>query len=350
MTKIGIVKDPIYIEHDPGSYHPESPQRLVSVYNMLQGKDMENLFEEISPRKAQREEIELIHKSSYFDRVAATEGLSSSYLDPDTVTSKRSFEAALYAAGGLLTGLDRIMNGDFKYIFALVRPPGHHAESDRGMGFCLFNNIAVAAMYAIQNCEIERILIVDWDLHHGNGTQHSFYSEDRVLYFSTHQFPYYPGTGGFDEVGQGKGKGFTVNVPLGIGHGNREYYRIFKTLLEPIADIYKPELVFISAGFDIYYRDPLGGMEVTPEGFAALTQVLKSIAVKHAEGKLLITLEGGYHLEGLTESIASVIKQLSDVQSMDAGMTEKNVDETGKIVDWTIEKVMSVQREFWSCF
>jgi acetoin utilization deacetylase AcuC-like enzyme len=350
MTKIGIVKDPIYIEHDPGSYHPESPQRLVSVYNMLQGKDMENLFEEISPRKAQREEIELIHKSSYFDRVAATGGLSSSYLDPDTVTSKRSFEAALYAAGGLLTGLDRIMISNFKDIFALVRPPGHHAESDRGMGFCLFNNIAVAAMYAIQNHEVERILIVDWDLHHGNGTQHSFYSEDRVLYFSTHQFPYYPGTGSFDEVGQGKGRGFTVNVPLGIGHGNEEYYKIFKTLLEPIADIYKPQLVFISAGFDIYYRDPLGGMEVTPEGFAALAQVLKSIAVKHAEGKLLITLEGGYHLEGLTESIASVIKQLSGAQSMDTGMTEKNVDETGKMADWTIERVISVQREFWSCF
>jgi acetoin utilization deacetylase AcuC-like enzyme len=351
MTKTGIVTDPIYIEHKTGSYHPESPERLEVLYRMLEDGDISGKFQHIAPRKATREEIETVHKPSYFDRVAATAGLSHSSLDPDTQTSEKSFEAALFAAGGLLLGIDGLMDGSLNNVFAMVRPPGHHAEADRGMGFCLFNNAAIGAMYAIKKHSLKKILICDWDLHHGNGTQHSFWSDDRILYFSTHQFPYYPGTGSLREVGSGKGEGFTVNVPLNTGNGDAEYYKIFKKVLEPIANEYKPDLVIVSAGFDIYFKDPLGGMEVTPQGFAALTQVLMSIAEKSAGGKLLITLEGGYHLGGLSDGAKGVIKELMGEDATDPDITKKDIDDAfGRISNELIEAVISVQKDYWSCF
>lgn len=351
MTKTGIVTDPIYIEHDTGRFHPESSERLVVLYKMLEDEDISGKFVQITPRKAARDEIELVHKPSYFDRVAATAGKSHSSLDPDTQTSEKSFEAALYAAGGLLLGIDDMFEGKLDNVLALVRPPGHHAEADRGMGFCLFNNAAIAALYAIKKYSLKRVLICDWDLHHGNGTQHSFWEDDRVLYFSTHQFPYYPGTGSLREVGGGKGEGFTVNVPLNIGNGDAEYYKVFKKVLEPIAEEYKPELVIVSAGFDIYFKDPLGGMQVTPQGFAALAQVLKSIAGKSAGGKLLITLEGGYHLGGLRDGTKCVIKEMMGKDSTDPDITKKEIDDVfGRISNEIIEAVISVQKNYWKCF
>ena len=349
MVITGIVKDPIYIEHKTGQYHPESPRRLEVLYEMLEGDEVAGLFEILCPSKATREEVEYIHKPSYFDRVAATAGLSYSYLDPDTQTSEKSFDASLYAVGGIILGIDKIMNRELKNVFALVRPPGHHAEADRGMGFCLFNNIAIGAMYAIKKYSIDRILIVDWDLHHGNGTQHSFYSDDRVLYFSTHQFPYYPGTGDFPETGKGKGKGFTINVPLSVGNGDAEYCRIFQKVLEPVAEMYRPQLVLVSAGFDIYFKDPLGGMKVTPEGFAAFSQILQNIAERSADGKLLLTLEGGYHLGGLCDGVKAVIKQLAGEFKTGHLIAEKDIVEIGQKADNTIEKTISVQKEFWNC-
>jgi acetoin utilization deacetylase AcuC-like enzyme len=347
MAKTGIVKDPIYLEHKTGSYHPESPERLEVIYEMLEDKDMAGRFEAIHPREATREEIELIHEPSYFDRVATTAGKSHSSLDPDTQTSEKSFEAALLACGGFLLGIDRVMNGELDNAFALIRPPGHHAESNRGMGFCLFNNVAVGAAYAIKKYSLDRILICDWDLHHGNGTQHSFYDDKKALYFSTHQFPYYPGTGSFTEVGQGDGRGFTVNVPLSVGNGDAEYYKIFKEVLEPISEEYNPQLVLVSAGFDIYYKDPLGGMEVTPSGFAALAQVLLSIAEKSCGGKLLITLEGGYHLGGLRDGVKSVIQQLLGEDVTDPELVGKKSSDRGMRADPVIERALSTQREFW---
>ena len=350
MARTGIVKDPIYIEHKTGSYHPESPERLEVIYEMLEGGEMKEIFTPLSPRKATREEIELIHDPSYFDKVAATAGKSHSSLDPDTQTSEKSFEAALDAAGGLLLGIDKVMAGELDNVFALVRPPGHHAEHNRGMGFCLFNNVAIGALYAINNYDLDRILIVDWDLHHGNGTQHSFYADKRIVYFSTHQYPYYPGTGSFEEVGRGDGEGFTVNVPLNVGNGDGEYYRIFRQVLEPIADDYKPQLVLVSAGFDIYYKDPLGGMQVTPQGFAALTKVLMDIAERHSDKKLLITLEGGYHLGGLRDGVGDVIKQLSGMDATDPDLVSKDVDSIGEGAKRPIEKTISVQKKYWDCF
>lgn len=351
MAKTGIVADPIYIEHKTGYSHPESPERLEVLYKMLKDKDISGKFVPITPREATQEEIELIHKPSYFKKVADTAGLSHVSLDPDTQTSEKSFEAALFAVGGLLLGIDDMMDGKLDNVLALVRPPGHHAEANRSMGFCLFNNAAIAALYAIKKYSLKRVLVCDWDLHHGNGTQNSFWTDDRVLYFSTHQFPYYPGTGSLGEVGGDNGKGFTVNVPLNTGNGDAEYYKIFKKVLEPIANEYKPELVIVSAGFDIYFKDPLGGMSVTPEGFSALTQVLMSIAEKSAGGKLLITLEGGYHLGGLRDGAKNVIKQLMGEDTTDPDITKKDIDDAfGRSANEIIEAVISVQKEYWNCF
>jgi len=344
----GVVKHRIFIEHKTGPSHPESPRRLEVLYEMLKDKDIAERLEILSPRKASREEIEYNHMPAYFDYVAKTEGLSSSSLDMDTQLSAKSFEAALYAAGGVLLGIDALINTESTNVFALVRPPGHHAEANRGMGFCIFNNIAIGAEYAIRHHGIKRVLIVDWDLHHGNGTQHSFYSDDGVLYFSIHQYPHYPGTGDALEAGRGRGRGFTVNVPLGPRYGDYAYITLFEKVLRPIALLYKPELVLVSAGFDAHYADPLGGMELTAEGFSSLTGVVMDIAEKTAGGRLLLSLEGGYNLKALRESVKKVLLRLSGESG--SGTPEPPGSRRRQDVDMIINLVLNVQREFWSCF
>ena len=348
MERLGVYRDPIYIAHETGSFHPESPQRLEVIYSMLEDNGVRRLYEQCSMRKAELHEITLIHSASHFERVAATAGVPQSYLDADTQTSEDSFDAALYAAGAVLDGIDLVSSGKMRNIFALVRPPGHHAERDRAMGFCLFNSIAIGAQYAIKKHALERVLIVDWDLHHGNGTQHSFYDDQRVLYFSTHQYPFYPGSGDFQETGTGIGRGFSVNVPLGMGCGDNDFYTIFKEVLEPIADLYRPQLVLVSAGFDTHFDDPLGGMKMTPDGYAALAGLVQQIANRHAEGRLLLTLEGGYSLSGLRDSVRAVIEQLAGKHQVEEGAAEGTGHD--RSTDRIIETVAQVQREFWSCF
>src|SRR5512139_3950724 len=279
MKRIGIVKDERYLEHvmDPG--HPESPERLKVIYKMLEEAEMKGLFEMVKPRAATREELERIHTPSYIDLVASTAGKPYFRLDMDTSTCAKSYEAALWAVGGLLELIQAVLEKRLDNGFALVRPPGHHAERDRAMGFCLFNNVAIGARYALQRFSLQRVLIVDWDVHHGNGTQNSFYEDPQILYFSTHRYGFfYPGTGSATEVGRGKGEGFTVNMPIASRGDDSLYGNYFNAILKPIALEYKPQLVLVSAGFDIHYDDPLGGMEVTPKGFSRLTQILMEIA------------------------------------------------------------------------
>jgi acetoin utilization deacetylase AcuC-like enzyme len=344
--KTAVVKDPVYLQHKNGDYHPESHHRLEVVYEMLRENELQGKFSVLAPRPATRAELELNHSPDYIDQVAATAGRDFTSLDPDTSTSPRSWEAAQMAAGGVLEAIDRVMQGEFENCFALVRPPGHHAEKGWGKGFCLFNNIAVGAHYALKQYQLERILIVDWDLHHGNGTQHSFYSDPRVLFFSTHQYPYYPGSGSVAEAGEGRGEGFTVNVPLSGGQGDGDFLEIYRVLLKPLALEFKPQLVLVSAGFDIYFDDPLGGMEVTPEGFAALTSFIMDLAHSSCEGKMVLSLEGGYHLDGLRKSVKATILQLAGdplQQRKEAG--DHVADSTRKI----IEAVRRVQKGYWKC-
>ena len=308
--KTGIVKDMRYMEHNMGDFHPESPKRIEAIYQMIE-KDISFPYLTIEPRAATEEEIQWVHTSSYVSKIKATSGKERVALDPDTSTSARSYEVALLAAGGVLKAIELILQGKVQNGFAFIRPPGHHAEASRAMGFCLFNNVAVGAEYLLRKHNHKRILIVDWDLHHGNGTQNSFYDRNDVLYFSTHQYPHYPGTGHWSETGQGDGKGFTINIPLSPGKTDNDYLYIFEKLLSPIAEKFQPDFILVSAGFDIYEGDPLGGMQITAEGFGALAHALMRLADKHCKDRLLFALEGGYNLLGLSTGSKEVLLQLS---------------------------------------
>jgi len=337
----GIVKDWQYMEHNMGAFHVESPQRIEAIYQMIE-KEISFPYLEIEPCPAKREEILMVHSSSYFQIIKETSGKERVTLDPDTSTSPRSYEVALLAAGGLLKATDLIMAGKIKNGFALVRPPGHHAEASRAMGFCLFNNVAIAAEYLIKKYSLKRILIVDWDLHHGNGTQHSFQNRNDVLYFSTHQYPHYPGTGYWDETGEGAGEGFTVNVPLAAGKTNEDYLFIFQKILAPITTAYKPEFILVSAGFDIYRDDPLGGMQITEEGFGALTYELLSLAHDFCQDKILFTLEGGYNLQGLQQGVKHILLHL--------GGEAKPPDikkEASLLTQEALTPIFQTQKKYW---
>ena len=298
-----IFRDPLYLAHDPGHNHVERPERLETIYKQLDNPDIGNQFLFPTPQPATPEQLALIHTQSHIERVEQTKGRAFDALDADTTTSAQSYDAALLAAGAVAQGVELVVQGEADNCFCLVRPPGHHAEYDRGMGFCLFNNVAIGAQHALTNLGLERVLIIDWDLHHGNGTQNSFYATDQVLYFSTHQYPYYPGSGGLSETGKGKGEGYTVNVPLRAGFGDEEFARIFNEILAPVVRGYEPQLIMVSAGYDTYVNDPLGGMTVTANGYAYLTRKVLSLAQEVCGGKVLFTLEGGYNLEGLVNGV-----------------------------------------------
>ncbi len=347
MSTVAIIKDDRYLEHNAGEGHPESPNRLRVIHDLI-SKEFGDL-PLISPRLATEDELALVHDPRYIKTVAGTEGKPFSRLDPDTGLSARSYEVARLAVGGLLQAVDTLLNpqsaaANAQSIFAFVRPPGHHAEPARGMGFCLFNNIAIAAAYAKETYGLKRILIVDWDLHHGNGTQHAFYRDPRVLFYSSHQYPYYPGSGNFDEAGSGPGEGFTVNAPFPAGFGDEEYLSVYDSILKPISLEYRPEFVLVSAGFDPYVHDPLGGMEVTGEGFGALAAVVQDIARLTCGGKVLITLEGGYNPQGLREGIRSVLNTLG------RNTPPPPVHTPPPAAEQVIKKITSIHRRFWKCF
>jgi len=307
--RTGLVYHPLYLEHITGA-HPESPGRLVSIMHGLEENGLLDEVMRVEPRCASDEDILRVHSAEHLARVrtAAAEGVTM--LDADTVVSAKSCEAAVLAAGGLLEALDWIVEGKIDNALCLVRPPGHHATPDRAMGFCLFNNAAVAAAYLKDVHGVDRVLIVDWDLHHGNGTQDIFYADPRVLYFSAHQSPHYPGTGSVTETGAGEGLGFTVNVPVQGGMGEEEYLQTVREALQDTAYAFSPNFVIISAGFDSHRDDPLGDLNMTEEGYASLTRFVLDIAADCCDGMLLSTLEGGYNLPALSRSVGAHLKEL----------------------------------------
>jgi acetoin utilization deacetylase AcuC-like enzyme len=345
MSSLALIKDDRYMEHNPGVGHPESPARLRVLHELI-AREFSNL-PLIAPRLATESELALVHDPMYIQTVAGTEGRTHSQLDPDTGLSARSYEVARLAVGGLLQGVDALFQTPNSKlhtptsIFAFVRPPGHHAEPDRGMGFCLFNNVAIAAEHARKNHGLQRILIVDWDLHHGNGTQHAFYDDPGVLYFSSHQYPYYPGSGGFNEVGSGKGEGFNVNAPFPTGFGDAEYLAVYERILKPIALEYKPDLVLVSAGFDPYVKDPLGGMKVTGDGFGGLASLIRDMAEQTCGGKILLALEGGYNPEGLRNGVRTVLQMLLGQPTAIPKMPPSaNANEV-------IARIVSIHKKYW---
>jgi acetoin utilization deacetylase AcuC-like enzyme len=309
MNRTALIADRRYLNHFGGRLHPERPERvavMIAMAEQLKRADLATL----APREATLAELEMCHGADYVATVAGTAGLAHTNFDPDTHTSPATFATARLAAGGVLTAVEAVLGGVAHNGFAIVRPPGHHARPDHAMGFCFFNNVAIAAQYLIERHGLKRVLILDWDVHHGNGTQEIFYPSPQVLYISTHQSPFYPGSGMFDEIGAGAGAGFTVDVPLPAGFGDAEYLRIFDHLLMPIARQFKPEFVLISAGFDCHFRDPLGGMRVTAEGFAAMTRRMKRLAAESCGGRMVAALEGGYDLQALEEAGRAVIDEL----------------------------------------
>lgn len=352
MRKTAIFRDSLFIDHDPGFDHPESPQRLKVINEVLDKEEIKSCFcyPEFSP--APHKVIGLNHDTALMNRVAETAGKIFDALDPDTKTSPDSYAAAILAVGALTTGVDLLLAGEIDNGFAFVRPPGHHAEKNRSMGFCLFNNVAVAAHYAITHCGLKRVMIVDWDLHHGNGTQNSFYDTDKVLYVSTHQFPFYPGTGALGETGKAKGEGYTVNIPLPGYQGDVDYATIFNDIIVPLGKEYQPELILVSCGFDIYKDDPLGAMEVTAGGFAYLTRCMVQLAEEVCGGKLLVTLEGGYDLTGQRDGAMAVLSELSG-QTLDTGFATNLTKSLAKqllaaqSVHPAIEQAREVAKRFW---
>jgi len=295
-----IIYHPDYLLHETGN-HPERKERLLAIMHLIEETKID--LHKIKPEPASIEEMQYVHDSEYINKVKEYSEREMP-LDPDTVLCRESYHAALLAAGGMISAVD-----DGR-AFALVRPPGHHALSDRGMGFCLFNNIAIGARHA-QRTGYDRVLVVDWDVHHGNGTQHIFYDDPSVFYFSVHQYPHYPGTGSAGETGSGAGQGYTLNVPLPAGSGDAEYVNVFRNILIPAALEFDPDIVLVSAGFDAHIDDPLAGMAVTTAGFGRLASIVSSIADRCCDGRLAITLEGGYDLNALSHSVLAVLKVMA---------------------------------------
>jgi acetoin utilization deacetylase AcuC-like enzyme len=266
----------------------------------------------LRPEPAAEAWITRVHTPAYLRRLQEAVRNAPVALDADTRVSAQSYEVARLATGGVLAAVDAVMAGQARNAFAAVRPPGHHALPERAMGFCLLNHVAIATRYVQEQHGIKRVLIVDWDVHHGNGTQDVFYSDPSVFYFSTHQYPYYPGTGAASETGEGPGRGTTLNVPRPAGSGDAEIIRAFREQLLPAAEAFQPEFIFISAGFDAHHRDPLAQLQVTEEGYATLTRMVMDIAARFAAGRIVSVLEGGYNLEGLSRSLAAHLQVLAE--------------------------------------
>ena len=300
--------DPLFLEHQPGRGHPESPARLARTLEYL-GQHKLSGVEFGRPRPATMEEVRRVHGPELLEQLERLAGTSTA-IDADTYTSPRTVEAAFAAAGAAVGAVEAVMRGEASTAFALVRPPGHHAEPERMMGFCFLNNAAIAAE-AARVLGAERVLVLDWDVHHGNGTQAAFWERRDVLYQSVHQYPFYPGTGAVHEIGRGAGAGYTVNVPFPAGRTDADLGAAFQDIFLPVAQAFRPELLIVSAGFDAHEDDPLGGMLCTERGFAAMCSAVKSLADEVAGGRLVLLLEGGYSLTGLPRSVHACLEVLA---------------------------------------
>ena len=329
-------------EHMTPPGHPESPERA-DVMDAVAADWRARGGEVVAPREASREQLARVHAPEHLRRMGETAGISVA-LDPDTYTSPDTYEVALLSAGAAVDAVERVMGGEHTRAFVLSRPPGHHAERDRAMGFCFFNNVAVAAAHA-RALGAKRVAIIDYDVHHGNGTQHIFEHDPDVLYISTHQFPYYPGTGAADEVGFGAGAGRTINVPLELGATDDDFRLVFDQVVLPVLRQFAPEVLFISAGFDAHERDPLGQMRVTTQGFAAMTAALTHVADECCDGRLVAVAEGGYDLRALGECYRTVIEVLSAETSPAASWPECPVSSSrGRAA---ITQVKAAQARYW---
>ncbi len=321
MRRTALLADRRFLDHDTGIHHPECAARAEVLCDLFAGEAFDG-FERVAPRPATEEELRRVHSHHHVASVAESAHHPHTQFDADTPASPGSFEAARLAAGGAIELAEAILSGEFDNGFAALRPPGHHAESDRPMGFCLFNNVAVVARHLVARHHLSRVLVLDWDVHHGNGTQNSFYDSTDVLYVSTHQYPFYPGTGSPAEIGRGAGAGYNVNLPMPAGSGAGDYLAAFRDVVLPIARSYEPQFVLVSAGYDAHERDPLASVRLPTAAFAAMTDAMSNLADECASGRLLLLLEGGYDLTALADSVTTSVMHLRDPGSFDPGDAE----------------------------
>lgn len=299
--KVGFIYDDVFLRHETPYGHPECADRLKSIVHAVKGSPLQDNIVYIKPRKASFDDIQLVHTTDYVNEIR---NFGQGYIDPDTYISEGSLDAALFAAGAVVEAVDRCNRRELRRLFCAVRPPGHHAEADRAMGFCIFNNVAIGARYA-QKSGFNRVFIVDFDVHHGNGTQHIFEDDDTVFYFSTHQFPYYPGTGSGSEHGRGKGRDFTYNIQMRSGSGDKEYFYAYNDILPGIFRSFDPDIILVSAGYDLHRDDPLASLKVSDEGIGIIVRSILS------SGKpAIFSLEGGYDLGALAESVLITLGEM----------------------------------------
>ena len=309
MSKTGIVTDKIFLEHDTGLGHPESKARLESILLFMQSKNYTKDLINIEAKNASEEDICKVHSIAHYNKIKSLSE-KKGYLDGDTPYSPKTTDAALKGAGAGFELVDRIINKELENGMVLVRPPGHHAERDHAMGFCIFNNIAITAKY-IQKKGFKKIAIIDWDVHHGNGTENTFYDDDSVLFISTHQYPFYPGSGSESDTGTGKGRGYNINIPMQRGSGISEFIKAFDNKIIPSLENFIPDFILISAGFDAHINDPLANLELTTKSYEIFTEKLMSIAKQYCENRIISFLEGGYDLKALSESVEAHISVLA---------------------------------------
>jgi acetoin utilization deacetylase AcuC-like enzyme len=338
--KTAVVEDKRFLDHRGPAGHPERPERISAVGAAVDAHS--EALTRFAPRAATPDEILRVHSREHFDQIAQASRRAPAQVDPDTYISARSFEVALLAAGGTAELALRVARGELDSGLAAVRPPGHHAESDRAMGFCLFNNVAVAARALQKEESVDRIMILDWDVHHGNGTQHIFESDPSVLYASTHQFPFYPGTGAVGETGVGRGEGFTFNVPLPAGCGDREYVGVMERLIAPAARSFRPEVILVSCGFDAHRDDPLAAMNVTREGYRDMSAIARALADDLCGGRILFVLEGGYAASGLADGVNAVLDVITGEDSPEAPKNTPVL--SGTVLDTVVEQVSRAHR------
>lgn len=313
MSKTGLIYDHAYLKHETSYDHPESPKRLQAIMTHLEKTGLLSKLELLTPRKAEIEWIETIHSTDYIQELLERCLKGDAFIhSSDTHICPSSFDVALLAVGGMLSAIDTVMGGELDNAFCVIRPPGHHAEKNRAMGFCLFNNVAIGARYIQQRYGLERVLIVDWDAHHGNGTQHAFEADPTVFYFSIHEHPtfLFPGTGRSWEKGTGKGEGFTINYPLEPHAGFEEYRHAFDNVLKPAAMKFNPQFILISAGFDAHQADPLTHISLSSDHYGQLVDMIKEMAQDYCQGRIVSALEGGYNLRALAQSVACHISAL----------------------------------------
>ena len=311
MNPVGIVRDLSFLEHRPAPGHPDQPARLEALFELVERPEWSRRLVQVPARVATAAELGRVHARDYLAGLAATAGHELTRLDADTQVSGGSWQAARSAAGGVCGAVDLVLRGEPAVLFALVRPPGHHALAGRAMGFCLLNNVAVAAAHARAVHGLERILIVDWDAHHGNGTQAAFDADPGVLLFSSHRWGVFPGTGGFDSVGSGEGEGFTVNVPMPRWREDGDLVALYRRILAPVARSFRPQLILVSAGFDLHHSERLVEMSVTERGFRLLARIVRELAEETCGGRIVLALEGGYKPEALASCVEAVMEELT---------------------------------------